>query len=196
MTEEKEIGALYRIDKFMQSMSDMNELLKVIISEGRSVTDAEACSLALYDDAQDELYFYVAVGEEGEGEIERKLKRIRMKMGEGIIGWVAVNMQPLNVADVYNDPRFDKKADKQTGFITRSILAVPMVRSGKLIGVIEAVNKCNRDGFSEGDERVLTVLAAQSALVIENARLYEENFGTGARNCRCRTFRQKYSQWH
>ncbi|MHA1868423.1 MAG: ATP-binding protein [Candidatus Heimdallarchaeaceae archaeon] len=171
MTEENEI--LYRIAKFMNSMSDMEKLLEIIIDEGKKSIEAEACSLALYDEAQDELYFYVAINTEKE--VGQKLKRIRMKMGEGIIGWVAVNKQLLNVTDVYNDPRFYKEADKETGFVTRSILAVPMIHAGKLIGVIEAINKIEQEGFSENDKRVFTVLAAQAALVIENARLYNEN---------------------
>jgi signal transduction histidine kinase len=172
---ESEIEHLYRIERFMESMSDMDRLLEVIISEGRAATDAESCSLALYDENSDELYFYAAMGEKGEGEVERKLKCIRMKMGTGIVGWAAVNMKPVNISDVYNDPRFYSQVDKQTGFVTRSILAVPMIRRGKLIGVVEAVNKRNQKGFSKHDEKVLTVLAAQAALVIENARLYEEN---------------------
>ena len=172
---ESKIEYFYRIEKFMESMSDMDRLLEVIISEGRAATDAESCSLALYDEDNDKLYFYVARGEEGEGEVERKLKCIQMEMGSGIVGWSAANMETVNIADVCNDPRFYKQADKQTGFVTRSILAVPMVRRGKLIGVVEAVNKRNQDGFSEHDEKVLTVLSAQAALVIENARLYEEN---------------------
>ena len=157
---ENEIEALYRIDKFMESMSDMNKLLEVIISEGRAITDAESSSLALYDEDSDELYFYTAVGEKGEGEVERKLKCIRLKMGLGIIGWTAVNAKPANITDVYSDSRFYKEVDELTGFVTRSILAVPMIRRGKLIGVVEAVNKRNQDGFSENDERVLTVLAS------------------------------------
>ncbi|MBM3239769.1 GAF domain-containing protein [Candidatus Poribacteria bacterium] len=172
---ESEIEHLYRIEKFMESMTDMDRLLEVIIREGRAVTAAESCSLALYDENSDELYFYVAIGEGGEQEVERKLKCIRMKMGVGIVGWTAVNMKPANVTDVYNDPRFYRQADKQTGFVTRSILSVPMIRREKLIGVVQSVNKQNQEGFSEYDEKVLTVLAAQAALVIENAKLYEES---------------------
>ncbi len=172
---ESGIESLYRIEKFMESMSDMDRLLQVIISEARAATDAESCSLALYDEGSDELYFYTAMGEKGEGDVERKLKCIRMKLGMGVVGWTAVNMKPANIADVYNDPRFYKQADKRTGFVTRSILAVPMIRREKLIGVVESVNKRNHERFSEHDEKVLTVLAAQAALVIENARLYEEN---------------------
>lgn len=172
---EPEIEHLYRIEKFMASMSDMDRLLEVIIREGRAATDAESCSLALYDENSDELYFYTAMGEEGEGEVERKLKCIRMKMGAGIVGWTAVNREAANIQDVSKDPRFYSQVDKETGFITRSILAVPMIQRGRLIGVVEGVNKRGGGGFSERDEKVLTILAAQAALVLENARLFEEN---------------------
>ncbi len=177
MEDNPEFGikSLYRIEKFMESMSEMDRLLEVIISEGRAATDAESCSLALYDENSDELHFYTAMGEKGEGEVEHKLKCVRVKMGLGIIGWTAVHMKAVNVTDAYNDPRFYKEVDKQTGFLTRSILAVPMIRRGKLVGVVEAVSKRSPEGFSEHDEKVLTVLASQAALVIENARLYEEN---------------------
>jgi len=170
------IESLYRIDKFMGSMTDMEKLLQVIITEACSATDAESCSLALYDAETDDLYFYVALGEGGEGEVEKKLKCIRLKMGSGIIGYAASHMETLNIPDAYKDSRFNQDADKKTGFITRSLLAVPMVRRGTLIGVVEAVNKKGEGNyFMEHDEKVLTVLAAQAALVIENARLYEEN---------------------
>jgi signal transduction histidine kinase len=156
-------------------MSDMGRLLEVIMGEARTATDAESCSLALYDERSDELYFYVAQGEQGEGHVERKLKCVRMKMGTGIIGSSASSRKSLNIKNAYKDPRFDRQADEKTGFVTRSILAVPMIRRGKLIGVVEAVNKKNTQAFSAHDEKVLAVLAAQAATAIENARLYEEN---------------------
>jgi signal transduction histidine kinase len=170
-----EVESLYRIEKFMASMSDLDRLLDVIIAEARTATDAESCSLALYDEPTNELYFYVARGQEGEGEVERRLKCIRLPMGAGVVGWCASHRAPVNIADVYHDPRFSQKADKETGFVTRSLLAVPMVRRNRLIGVVESVNKRVEAAFSPRDEKMLTVLAAQAALVIENARLYEEN---------------------
>jgi signal transduction protein with GAF and PtsI domain len=170
-----EADPLYRIEKFMASMTDLDGLLVIIMREATVATDTESCSLALYDENTDELYFYVARGGKEEREFERKLRFIRMKMGSGVVGWCAVNRKIVKINDAYNDPRFNREADRQTGFVTRSILAVPMLRRGKLIGVVEAVNKRARDGFSERDEKVLTALAAQAALVIENARLYEEN---------------------
>lgn len=170
-----EIEHFYRIEKFIESITNMDKLLEVIISEGCAATNAESCSLALYDENTNDLYFNVARGMKGEGEVERKIECIRMKMGLGIVGWVAVNMEMVNVKNAYEDDRFFKDADKQTGFVTRSVLAVPMKHREKLIGVVEAVNKRGQDYFSAHDEKVLSILASQAALIIENARLYEDN---------------------
>ena len=159
----------------MESGSDLDALLPVIMRETTLATGAESCSLALYDREQDQLQFCVARGDEEEREFERKLTMISIPMGAGIIGWCAEHTQPVNIRDAYGDPRFNREADKQTGFTTRSILAVPMVRHGELIGVVEAVNKKEEGVFSDRDEQVLVVLAAQASLAIENARLIEEN---------------------
>ena len=90
-------------------------------------------------------------------------------------GWCAEKKTPVIINNACDDPLFDPSIDKATGFVTRSILAVPMVHREKLIGVVEAVNKKDLDGFTEHDLKVLSVLASQAALVIENARLFEEN---------------------
>ena len=177
---------LHRIAKFMASMTDMDKLLGVIINEASIVTNAESCSLALYDEPTDELYFYIARGTESNREVEQKLECFRMKMGEGVVGWCAANMETANIRNAIEDPRFCKAADEETGFVTRSILAVPMKTRDKLIGVVEAVNKqinegfsehneFQSDGFTDHDEKVLSVLATQASLIIENARLYQES---------------------
>ena len=170
-----EIQPLYRIEKFMASMTDLDELLTVIIREATLATDSESCSLALYEEDTKELSFCIARGKDEEREFERELTKIRMPMGKGILGVCAEKREAINIKDAYRDSRFDHETDKKTGFRTRSILAVPMVRRRSLVGVVEAVNKRDEGGFTEHDEQVLTVLAAQAALVIENARLYEEN---------------------
>jgi len=170
-----EIEHLYRIEKFLESMSDLDALLEAIIRECSAALDAESSSLALYNDKTDELYFYVVRGDDDEREFEHRLKSFPLKMGSGIVGWCASHRRPVIINDVYNDPRFDPNADRETGFTTRSILAVPMIRGERLVGVVEAVNKKSDTGFTDHDEKVFSVLAAQSALVIENARLQEES---------------------
>ncbi len=170
-----EIEHLYRVEKFLESMSDFNQLIEAIIRESAAALNAESSSLALYDEKEDQLHFFVARGETQERDFEHKLKSIRLKMGSGVAGWCAEKKAPVIIKNAYDDPLFDPSIDKKTGFVTRSILAVPMVHREKLIGVVEAVNKKDLDGFTEHDLKVLSVLAAQAALVIENARLYDEN---------------------
>ncbi len=172
---EAHLQTLYRIDKFLSSISDLDSLLLAIIKEGAAVTGAESASIGLCDELKNELYFYVAGGSTGRQGFEQKLECVRLKMGEGVIGWCAENREPVNVKNTSSDSRFSAKADSETGFRTESLLAVPMIVHNKLIGVIEAVNKTVPGGFTESDQKVLAVLASQAALVIENATLYQEN---------------------
>lgn len=177
MTEDitSEIEHLYRVEKFMESISDINRLMEAIMHESALALNSESSSLALYDEKEDELHFFAARGEEEERDFEKSLMSVRMKMGSGVIGWCAQNKEPIVINNAYDNPLFDQSTDKKTGFVTRSILAVPMLHREKLIGVVEAVNKRESDGFTDHDLKILSVLAAQAALVIENARLYEES---------------------
>ena len=174
-TLQSEFEHLFRIEKFMASISDIDSLLSVIMRETTLATDSASCSIALYDEKNNDLQFSVARGEEEERDFEKKLKTIRIPMGAGVLGWCASHQQTANIHNTLDDPRFDNNTDKKTGFTTKSILAVPMVRHGKLIGVVEAVNKNHETGFTERDEQILTILAAQAAMAIENSRLLREN---------------------
>lgn len=169
------VETLYRIERFMGSITDLGRLLQVIVAESRDATNADGGSLLLYDAATNELYFDVALGEEGETDVQKYLKRIRLKMGSGIAGLVAETRQTVNVRDAQNDPRLFKQADTGTGFVTRSLLAVPAVHGTNLIGVLEVLNKREPGGFTEEDEKMLAFIASQAALVIENAQLYAES---------------------
>jgi signal transduction histidine kinase len=94
-------------------------------------------------------------------------------VGEGVVGWVAQNDQPVLVPDVTRDQRFYKDLDKKTATTTHSIVCVPLRMRERVIGVVEVINK--RHGqFSAGDQRLLESLATFAAVAIENGRLYEE----------------------
>lgn len=160
----------------METVSDLDALLSLIMQETTLATGAESCSLALYDEKTKELCFFVARGsKENERDFERKLRELRLPMDTGVIGWCATHRSPVNIPDAYVDPRFDKSTDRKTGFVTNTILAVPMVRHDRLIGVVEAVNKRGDEPFSGHDQQVLEVLAAHAGLAIENAQLIEQN---------------------
>jgi diguanylate cyclase (GGDEF)-like protein len=129
-------------------------------------------SLLLVDEATDELYFQVFVGDKKTGE---KIKNVRLKMGEGIAGWVAKERKGVRVDDVYKDPRFTPKVDKATDFKTEAILCVPLVFKNRVLGVIELINlrdqrETEQGLFREEDLTALTTIADYAAIAIENAR--------------------------
>lgn len=165
------LDALYRISGFITAVSSLPNLLELVMAESKALMKAEGSSLLLYDDKQGDLFFEVALGEAGE-----TVKRIRLELGEGIAGACAKDRKPIIVNDAAADPRHSKKADQQSKFVTRNLLAVPMIARGeKLIGVLEVINTLDRETFSEEDAKTLEIFADQAALAIDNSRLIAEN---------------------
>lgn len=165
------LDALYRISGFITAVSSLPNLLELIMEESKALMHAEGSSLLLYDADQGDLYFEVALGEAGE-----TVKRIRLELGEGIAGVCAKERKPIIVNDAASDPRHSKKADQESKFTTRNLLAVPMIARGeKLIGVLEVINTLDRETFSEEDAKTLEIFADQAALAIDNSRLIAEN---------------------
>ena len=154
----------------MAKVTDLNPLLEQIMIESKDIIGAEASSLMLFDESTEELYFKVTTGEKGEA-----VKVIRLKLGEGIAGTCAKERRTIVINDVTGDDRHYRGADRVSRFETRSILATPMIRSDKLIGVIEVLNKFDGEPFTESDRKVLEFLADHAAIVIENAFLVEAN---------------------
>jgi len=100
------------------------------------------------------------------------VQEIRLKIGEGIAGWVAQSGATVNIPDAYADARFQKEVDQRTGFRTRSILCMPMPNhQGRIIGVLQVLNKRERP-FDADDESLLGAVAAHSGIAIENSKLY------------------------
>jgi len=166
------IDALYRVHRLIAAIGDLDVLLERIMEESQSAAEAEACSLILYDNEANELYFQVALGDQGDQQTLKNV--IRLKMGQGIAGHCALHRQTINVQDVQSDPRFFREADEQTQFQTRSVLAVPMVDREELVGVIEVINKAGSSGFDECDVHILEIFSSLAATAIVNARLIEE----------------------
>ncbi len=165
--------ALYRVHYLMAHLTDLDTLLERIMSEGKEVAQAEACSLMLYDPKSEELYFEVAMGETGD---QQALKQqFRLKLSEGIAGAAARTRSSINVPDVERDPRFCPEPDNAIRFTTRSLVAVPLVDRDTLIGVIEVLNKRDGGAFSESDLHVMEIFSSVAATAIANARLIEEN---------------------
>ena len=164
-----EFTALSQVAAAISSVMEVQPLLEMIMEKSKEVMDAEASSLMLLDEETQELCFNVATGEKGAA-----LKEIRLPLGKGIAGWVAVHQEPLLVPDAYQDSRFNPEADKRSGFRTRSILCVPLMMQERMLGVVQVLNPKNKDSFEEDDGQVFISFADHAAIAIENARLYEE----------------------
>jgi signal transduction histidine kinase len=164
----EELTALYKTGQALSSTLDLDEVLTQVLVETREILVAEAASVLLYDAATEELFFAAAVGTATDG-----LVGARMPAAEGVAGWAMQNAEPVLVADVQDDPRFYNGIDQVTGLTTRSLLAVPLIAKGEVIGVLEAVKRSG-EPFDEHDLRLATTLAGSAATAIENARLYEQ----------------------
>jgi sigma-B regulation protein RsbU (phosphoserine phosphatase) len=164
----EDLARLIKVSHVINSTLDLDNLLNTIMEIAKEVMRAEASSLMLLNQEKDELVFKVALGEKGK-EIKEKL---RLKVGQGIAGWVAEHEKPVVVPDVEKDPRHYRRADTMTGFKTRSLICVPLKANEETIGVIEAMNPLNKASFEEADIDIFTAFANQAAVAIENARLH------------------------
>ena len=159
---------LFDIARSLSSTLDTDSLLKKIGHAAEQLTEAEASSIMLLDQKKEFLLFKVATGEKG-----MAMKRMKVKVGEGIAGWVAQQKKYITVNDVKKDPRFASSFDQSSGFRTRSILCVPLMLGEEIIGVAEVLNK-KGGGFSEEDEKILESLGSLASVSISNARLVED----------------------
>ncbi len=151
--------------RLLASNLDISSLLRAITKLSAEVANAESASLLLLDPETQELYFDIGLG------LKEEARKIRLKIGQGIAGSVAADKKPLLISDVHLDARWSPKMDQISGFSTRSILAVPMMRQERLLGVIEVINKKTGD-FTFNDAELLEALASQAAIALENARLF------------------------
>ncbi|HPQ53518.1 MAG TPA: SpoIIE family protein phosphatase [Spirochaetota bacterium] len=146
---------------------NLPDLLTVIMDITKELVMAEGSSLLLTDEQSDDLIFNVVVGEKGD-----IMKGDRVPSGVGIAGTVAATGEPLIVNDAQHDPRFYNKMDSKYNFYTSHILCVPMKVMDRKVGVLEAINAIDREGFDEWDMKLLTYLAETAAIAIANRRLY------------------------
>lgn len=163
---QREEARILEVTQAVSSELNIDKLLRKIIGIATDLLDAERSTLFLHDPATDELWSRVA-----EGLAERE---IRIPAHRGIAGEVFTSREAVVIADAYADPRFNPEVDRHTGYRTRSILCVPVLnKHGIAVGVMQVLNR--RGGpFRPRDQRRLEMLAAQSAIALENARLFRE----------------------
>ncbi|MBW1981981.1 MAG: SpoIIE family protein phosphatase [Deltaproteobacteria bacterium] len=170
----RRLKRLIEAHQCVADMESLETLLPMLLDLARNVTNAEAASYMRYDPKQDILEFACARDEVlGEEAAEILKKSVRLKMGEGIAGWVAQQRRSVIVKDARNDPRFSVQADKCTGFVTRNLLSVPLVYGKELLGVINVINSKEKPTFEQEDEEVLECFANLASTAIVRSRIFE-----------------------
>ena len=164
--QARNLKALLGVAKALASEIKLDNLLQVIVAKAAEVMDAERATLFLYDKPRNELWSKTTQ--------KLEINEIRVALGVGIAGTVAKTRALINTGDAYADPRFDSTFDKQTGYRTRSILCLPLIGNGdSLVGVIQVLNKRNRETFDEIDESLLAGLSDHITVALERGRLIE-----------------------
>ena len=160
-----EVAVFHELGKALTSTLQLDQVLQTIMEKIEEFLHPDTWSLLLVDEAKKELYFELAIGKGAPA-----LKDVRIKLGQGIAGWVAEQGQVVIVPDVTKDTRFFSKVDEKTQTETRSIVAVPVRFRDTCLGVIELVNCVGPNGFDDRDLTLLEALADFAAIALENAR--------------------------
>ncbi len=167
ITYKDSLFALLRIGRFISAATNIDDLLQRIAEETKIALDAERCTIFMYDKTKNELYSKIALG--------IKSKELRIPANSGLAGYVAMTGETVNIKNAYNDERFNKEIDKQTGYTTKTILCMPFRNiNHEIVGVFQVLGKKNDKIFSEKDEDLLVTIGSNAGIALENARLFEE----------------------
>lgn len=163
----KELSVLNDIATAVSTTNDLNQVIELIVHECVNHLNVEQGAIMLLDPAETDDQFRTIVCE-----IDTDTDIVPYHFGVQLSDWMIKNQIPLLINDFPNDNRFTNLSGEE--FPINSILSVPLKTKGKLIGVLNVFNKISKDGFSPNDQRMLSIIATQSAQVVENARLYDE----------------------
>ncbi len=162
--EVKRLTALLELSRKMTSVNNLEEVLKSVVMVAKQQTQAGSTSLMLLEDTHHLVY---KVGENVDSE---HLVNLRIKVGDGIAGSVAQTGKPIWVRDIETDKRYHRK--NLPKYKTPSFICVPLISNEKVIGVLNVTDKEDSQTFEQDDFNLITILASQAAMTIENARLY------------------------
>ena len=164
-----QLNALNNISLELTRTTDLDILLNKIIKYTAIIVKAEAASILLLDKKKNELYFKASLGKKS-----KEIKKYKVKVGEGIAGWVAEKGKSLMVDDVTKDTRWNKSIDSSTKFTTKSLICVPLILEKDIMGVMEVINKKDEECFSKNDEGILNSFANQVVIALWNANIIED----------------------
>lgn len=164
---QRGVAALLKATACLGQSLDLEQTLQTVMNEARTLMQADRSTLFLIDAQRGELWSKVATAD------GKALVDIRMPIDRGIAGYVASTGQTLNIANAYEDPRFEPSFDSRTGYRTRTILCMPIFNSaGVLIGVTQLINK-HQGIFNTSDEEFMRAFNIQAGVALENAQLFQ-----------------------
>jgi GAF domain-containing protein len=170
LTEKiRELTLLNDVGRLLTSTLDFNEVLHILMSQIQKIMQVEAVSLLLVEKETKDLIFEVALGIASD-----TLEKRKLAAGKGIVGWVAKTGKPVLIPDVSVDSRFDRSFDEKTGFVTRSMICVPLKIRNEVIGVIQVLNHEDGRPFNEDNMYLLSSISMYASIAIEHANLYHE----------------------
>ena len=155
--ELRELRTVVELTRTLTSTLELPEILRIVLDRLKSLTQAEALSLMLYDPERDELVFAAT-----ETLRENAIVGLRLPPSRSLASWVARSGESAMVNDVRGDPRFYPEIDRVTNFTTRNLLSVPLVRRDRVIGVLEVANRHGGGDYEDGDRVRLESLAAEA----------------------------------
>ncbi len=161
---------LLELSRQLTSTLEIDRLLEQIVVAAAELSSSEAASILLLDKKTGVLRFEAAIDPTG-----FSLDSLEVPLDSSLAGWVVTHGEPLVIEDAQSDPRFFSKVDEAIKFVTRNLVAVPMYARDRVIGCLESLNKADAGSFDEEDVTTLRTLAAQAAVAIENARLFQQS---------------------
>jgi diguanylate cyclase (GGDEF)-like protein len=170
-----ELEALYESLGALTSTLDLGEILRTVLARIRALTAPQALSLLLYDRPNHELVFAATEMLREDAVLEPGvIDGVRMRLDQGIAGWVASNRQAVRLDDAGVDPRHDHAIARHAGLVPRGMICVPLVHRERLLGVVQVINRLDGQPFTADDQHLVQALADHAAIAIANAQLYRD----------------------
>src|SRR5262245_1218549 len=173
--ELHELEALYESLRALTSTLDLGEILRTVLARIRALTAPQALSLLLYDRSNRELVFAATEMLREDAVLEPGvINGMRMRLDQGIAGWVASHRQAVRLDDAGLDPRHDQAIARHAGLVPRGMICVPLVHRDRLLGVVQVINRLDGQPFTADDEHLVQALADHAAIAIANGQLYRD----------------------
>ncbi len=168
--DSEKLVLLFNASKALALTTDLDQLLAVIVGEVQNVLNCEGAGVLLYDTERDDFYWRTV--RDRESFLSSAQQEIRIPKDQGVCGWVFSTGEPALINDALNDPRVYREVDTKSGFVTRTMICVPLQTREKRLGVLYALNKI-KGSFTDEDVEIMVALSSNVALALENASYYE-----------------------